>query len=305
MAQGSYLEQIARRAVQDTPGLLPRRPRARALRATPPDEPVSAEQMPRPVSSGMPAADPIPSRAPTPIGATPWVSIEPETPSEPAASVVSEAVATPSRAGVVPEVIHGDAPPARDATSQTRPAGRIQQPPEREDFTVADAPTLAPPPPSLEPRRPAVPQRNIAVVPDPLAVALAAAVRWTASDNERPGPIAAARVQRERPAGRGGPAAVPPRAIRGRDAAAPPPHDDAPPVRRDPRADPVAATSDHRSAPAPAAERFAGVHIGSVEVQILAPSVQPAIARRPGVSSGTPAAPLTRGLSSAIGLHQS
>jgi hypothetical protein len=299
MTHGSYLEQIARRAVQNTPGLLPPRGLARALRATPLEEPVSAERRPLTESSGLPPADPVPPSA--------SVSIAPETPPERAASARSEASPTLSRASVVPEGIPGGAPPSRDPASQTRPADRAQQPLENEGLAAA-APPPAASPRSIGPRQPAARQRNIAVAPDPLAVALAAAARWTSSDDARPDAIAAARVERERGVGRDEPAFVAPREIRGRDTAAPPaPPDDAPPpVRRASRSEVVAATPDHRSAPAPAAERFAGVHIGSVEVQILAPPPVPLpVARRPAVSSGVPATPLTRGLTSAIGLRQS
>ncbi|MBK8211890.1 MAG: hypothetical protein IPK78_20045 [Rhodospirillales bacterium] len=229
------------------------------------------------------------------------MSVEPETQPEPAALAVIETSSSPSGAGA--GVIPGDASPAPDAASETRPIDRMQQRPGSEPLAVASAsgtePMATPP---IEPRRPMAPRRNIAVAPDPLAVALAAAVRWTSSDDERPDPNAVAPRQRERP---GAPAFVPPRETHRREAPAPP--GDAPPrVVRAPRAEVVAAKPDHRPAPAPAAERFAGVHIGSVEVQILSPTpVQPPVARPPAVPSAAPAPPLARGLTSAIGLLQS
>jgi hypothetical protein len=301
MARGAYLERLARRAVQATPGLMPPRRLVRALPATAPDPPLAPARAPSAASLG-PDADSIPRPAPMPIAAPP-ARVEPQTRSEPtipAAIALSPPLAD---AGVVPGLGGSVDPidaPTPIAAPDTPPAEKVQPQPA-DPLIVATAPRMerkatAP----LEPRRSMPPDRNIAVAPDPLAVALATAVRWASSDEDRPAPIAANGPERARPAttsakpGRAVPAPTAPEADqRSRVGLAPP-------------AGGIAAAPDgRRSAAAP--ERFAGIHIGSVEVQILSPPPPspPPVARTPAASSAGPVKPLARGLTSAIGLRQS
>jgi hypothetical protein len=167
------------------------------------------------------------------------------------------------------------------------------------------------------------PRRNAPIAPDPLAVALAAAVRWTSSDARsaligRRAQAAATSPEHKRSATLaadsdepvGGPAhetppretpalELPARKMPARDA----------PARATPsvRAESVVTAPRERSAPAPAAEPATRVHIGSIEVHMLpAPeAVAQKISRPQAVSSAAPAAPLARGLTSSIGLRQS
>jgi hypothetical protein len=172
-----------------------------------------------------------------------------------------------------------------------------------------------------EARRPMPPTRTVLVAPDPLAVALAAAVRWTSSD-ERSSPIiptAPTRSDQEHHAGEGTrevePVAdharkTPPRERPAR--AMQPPHADAvAAMPRGPLSLPSPAASPRPAAVhetrSPAAERFTGIHIGSLEVQILPPPapVTSPVQRRSVTLGVAPAASLARGFTSAIGLRQS
>jgi hypothetical protein len=303
MARDSYLGQIARRAVLDAPGLLPPRRIERALPVTPLDKPASTVHMPAAKSSHMPVVDHAPPRAPTRVDAPPSASVELETRPELAASAVNETSPMATRSGVVSSVIPVAASPTRDAAPQLRPADREQQPPGGESLAATTtAPGVEPVATvPIEPRRPMAPRRNIAVAPDPLAIALATAVRWTSSDDERAGskPAAPAKRPAMESAGRSEPSmAVLPETHR-RERLAPP--GDVPPrVPPGPRVQAIAGTPDDRSAPTPAGDRIARVHIGSGEVQILTPP-----GARPPVSSAPVPAPLARGLTSAIGLRQS
>jgi hypothetical protein len=166
-------------------------------------------------------------------------------------------------------------------------------------------------------RRWPIPQgRNVQVAPNPFAVALTAAMRWTSS-NEQPDPIGAtrsARVQHARDAVHAsepmsGPARATPREPPTR-ATQPPRGDAVAATHRGPHsaATPeVPARPAQRETPEPADQRFTGIHIGSLEVQILPPPeavIQP-VHGRSVASNAAPAAPLARGFTSAIGLRQS
>src|SRR5262245_39656268 len=185
MARGSYLDQIAWRAVQDTPALLPPRRRVRATPVAAPDHPLTVPQVPSVPSPTTPAADPIPPRMAATIGAPASASADQHLGPEPSSPDVVESSPSPPRAVGVPDALPVE--PAPDPVVDVKPIHEIP-PPQREPVAAAAKPTepFAPPPP--RPRRPPEPRRNIAVAPDPLAVALAAAVRWTSSDDERPVP---------------------------------------------------------------------------------------------------------------------
>jgi hypothetical protein len=230
----------------------------------------------------------------------------------PPAHATVPASAPPPVDGVQPHAVpHHDVPSATRTVEETSPADPIQSPSRREPSAVAgDRTTGAMAGTPGDPRRPMPSRRNVPVAPDPLAVTLAAAMRWTSSD-ERPTPIvprAAPHAERD----------VEPVAGARRET---PRRDPAAPVTQAPRAEAVAATARgplslpspaaspgpaSRPTPPPAAERFTGVHIGSLEVQILSPPelVTPPIARPPAASKAV-LTPLARGFTSSIGLRQS
>lgn len=313
MSRGTYLQQIARRAIQDTPRLLRPRRLMRAPRATPPDEPVLAARVPVAVLSNVSAVDPTPPLAPAPVGPTRASSAKPRMAPEPIAPSVTAASAPPSGADFVPAIHRRDSSSASDAAEESVPGDKIQRLPPMEPSPIPPAhrtPPIAKEP--TEPRRPMAPRRNVPDAPDPLAVALAAAVRWTSSE-ERPDPIAATRPAHERPATeadhREEPIVGAARETPSRDtpSRATPPRDLPARVTPVPRAEAVAAIPGDRSTPASTAERFTGIHIGSVEVHILPPPepVAPPVPRPRAVSTVRPVTPLARGLSSSIGLRQS
>lgn len=138
-----------------------------------------------------------------------------------------------------------------------------------------------------------MPRRNVSAQPDPLAMALAAAMRWVATDEE---PKAAGRppTGNAPPPARGEamiamvapPVAAPPPALR------PAVRDDPGPA---PSRDPASATPDATAG---------GVHIGSVEIQIV-PAHEPPPRPAPAVAPRAVVAPLSRGFTSPIGLRQS
>ncbi len=314
MARGTYLQQIARRAVLDTPGAL--RPRRRPYPVTPVDDAAPGWPV---VSARTPELD----GAQAPAGAATAVAAEPLAHAAPDDGA--------DRPSVRDDRIATAAAPARGAPASTAP------------------PT--PSPPAVTPRRSAVLRGGVPIAPDPLAIALAAAIRWAASE-ERSDTSAAVRAEPERaappdPTVDGAPAAVrrpaPPDAsaheqLDRRSSSAPPrpaidprapvvpaprapvvtaPRERAPSVQppAEPRArrpgSPVTAAAPPaarpRAATDPDAAPFTGIHIGSVEVQILPPAepMAPPAVTRPTAVSPAPSGPLARGLTSTIGLRQS
>lgn len=313
MSRGTYLQRIARRAIQDTPGVLRPRRSMRTLSASPPDEAPSALQSPAAVSSTrLPAADPVQPRASAPVGRFPPSIAPPEIAAQPAAHATVSVSLPPPVAGVDTHAVpRRDVPSAARAVEETSAADIIQRPSRREPSAVAGDRTteaIARTPGGARRRMPS--RRNVPVAPDPFAATLAAAVRWTSSD-ERPTPIApraTAHSERE----------IEPVA---RDLRETPPRDPPAGVTQAPRAEAVAATprgplslpssaaspgAASRATPAPAAERFTGIHIGSLEVQILTPPEMPTPpAARPPAASNAVLTPLARGFTSSIGMRQS
>jgi hypothetical protein len=138
-----------------------------------------------------------------------------------------------------------------------------------------DAEPIAPEPSASEAWAP--------IEPDPVAAALVAAVRWTSSEPTAPPPARAAEPAMVRPPIRDGRPAPVERQAQG-------------PGRPDAAA----------AAPARTTERFADVHIGSIEVEISPPPE----AREPETAKAAPETPraavipLTRKVTSHYGLHQ-
>lgn len=162
----------------------------------------------------------------------------------------------------------------------------------------------------IAPRR-ALPRRNVAAAPDPLALALAAAVRWTSS--AEPVDREASEIERDRSAT--------PRA-RGASLPSSPANE---PIAREtvgatvaPAQPPAPSNSRHlaragleapRVPAMPLPEnRFTGVHIGSVDVQIVSaaePAARPVVRAPVASNRPSPQGPLARGLTSPFGLRQS
>jgi hypothetical protein len=223
--------------------------------------------------------------------------------------------------------------PVRPRADFVFDAPRRVLPPTKNPTGTSPAPSQ----PRTEPSRVAVPPdtESIAVerltspapiaddrvsTPDPFAMALAAAVRWTSSDPEPLAPMQRAHAAVPvRPAARSAvvqtprespPPATPAPTTRGRATGgetAPTMPTPAMPTRAivpAPRQTPAGAP---RATP-PSTERFTGIHIGAVDVQILPPPdpVKPPAAA-PAASRPKPAtaSQLARGLTSSIGLRQS
>jgi hypothetical protein len=318
MSRGTYLQRIARRAIQDTPGLLRPRRVVRTLPAPPPDDEAASALMPAAVSARMPAADPVQPPISAPVAPSAPSGAPPAIASQPAAhALVAASAPLPVPDVAPPAVPRRDVPFAPRAVDETSTVDTIQRPSRMEPPAVArdrrTEPIVSAP---GQARRPVPPTRKILVAPDPLEVALAAAVRWTSSD-ERPSPtapIAPTRSEREHHAGEGTREVGP---VAGRERETPPRERPAR-AKQAPRAEADAATprglltlpspgSAPHATPSPAADRFTGIHIGSLEVQILPPPalVTPPVQRRSLPLSVAPPAPLARGFTSAIGLRQS
>jgi len=310
MARGSYLEQIASRAVPDTRFLRPRRP-VLAPFPVPPDQAVPAAQVAFAVA---PAATP---GAPSPLGAaTPLdpLSPPPAHPSlrpEPAPVVAATSTSPVGESAVVSP---HDPSPATDPSRRTAPPATLG-----EGAPAKPSVAVTPPSPEQVAKTPAAtrgriaPPRHVPAAPDPLALALATAVRWTSSD-EMPDAIA----RRPQPE-------LPPTKPAGRDRSPAGPARETAPLRAasrlEPSSPPVSPTTRPPSPEVPAgpqeratralavegaAPEAAGIHIGSVEVQILAPPpVAPPVPRPTAAARAAPPGPLARGLASAIGLRQS
>ena len=197
MAGGSYLQRIAQRSVQGTPlGLRP--PRAMRGLSEPARE---IPAPPAPIAGAVRA--PIAASMETPSAAhldahvraaapSPRHDVEPMPPSMPRETIAVDS-ARPSLAPPVP-----DRPVASLPAPAVEPA--VPDPaPSSTTYTPAPVVANAPPPTSAEPPRDprrTMSRRNVSVAPDPLAVALAAAVRWSSSD-EAPTPVAAIRADHE------------------------------------------------------------------------------------------------------------
>lgn len=321
MSRGSYLWRTANRAVQHEPAIVPPRRFARALPVTPPEgpQPIATPRPPVPANVPPPrAAEHVHQQQSVPAVATRNEElVAPEFPITP--PIVNARPSRP-RADFVFEASRRALSPTRNATEEI--PGGMHAPPAATELLPMGAPfnteSIA-----LEPSEPPRLIANARVsAPDPLAVALAAAVRWTSSD---PAPIAASRSahaasaapltsresivhsSREPP-----PPATPARAPVTPERAMRAPVIPAPEtVLSSERHAPVptlrAALAFTSHDPARATERFTGIHIGTVEVEIL-PSpdpVKPPVASTPAPPSVGASTQLARGLTSSIGLRQS
>jgi hypothetical protein len=301
----SYLTSIAQRAAGRGSTLRPQR-LLYAPSAAPPDLPAverTGADVATPASAV--ATDDLPA-ATAPLAAPPAVGLVPKdfqrsmTPSAPPARPKSGGPRESREQAVIEET----APPA---------VNHPRTEPSAIDATLKDEPTTVP-----AATRPSPPARRRALrpadpLPDPLALALASAIRWTSS-SDSPHPIAVVpgvpapreteTVHAETPLQRpsSGPLAAP------RQTAAPAKAPHTPVASRPapaivtPRGLP--ADSPSRSAPAPA-RQFSRIHIASVEVRVQAPAAPtPSPARVTAASSSAPATPLARGFTSSIGLRQ-
>jgi hypothetical protein len=303
VARGSYLRRMAHRAAPHAPTIVPPRRFGRALSVAPPDEPqpIATSPLPTPAHAPPPATHDLDRPLSVPAVATRDEQVASKVPTT--VPIVTGHPVRP-RADFVFDAPRRPLSRAPNATNEIPLGTHAHTEPLRtearlEPGSVAHEP-LGPPPPTAQSRGPA---------PNPLAVALAAAVRWTASD--------AAPLARSRSA-------------HAASGAHPPVRE---PIVQSPREPAPLATSSQQTpvaltparparamaSPSPNAlavtprtaatttERFTGVHIGSVEVEILPPPdpVQPPVASPPAPPSvGTPTQ-LSRGLTSSIGLRQS
>ena len=306
MARGSYLEQIASRAAQDARFLRPRGP-ALAPFPVPPHKAVPTAQVPFAVAPAAPPGAPSPLGAPTPLDPLPPPHAHPSLGPEPAPVVAATSTSPVNESAVVSP--HGPSP-AMDPSRRTALPAKLG-----EGAPAKPSAAITPPRPEQIAKTPAAargriaPPRHVPAAPDPLALALATAVRWTSSD-EMPDAIA----RRPQPE-------LPPTEPAGRDRSPARPARETAPLRAasrlEPSSPPVSPTTRPPSPEAPAgpqeratralavegaAPEAAGIHIGSVEVQILAP---PPVPRPTAAARAAPPGPLARGLASAIGLRQS
>lgn len=327
MPPRSYLRRAAYRAVPDAPGLVPPRRVTRALSPSVSDEtPLAAAPRSHvPANELPPLAAPRPPTAPNEPSPHPAQHVDPPrdlptvvTPvavSAPATPILPSPAVRP-RADFVFDSPRRTLPSTRTATDDT-PAANVQTESPRIETETGTRPTA--------PARAAAVPRSVGAFapgarPDPLAAALAAAVRWTASDPAAMIPSRPPRAVEIPPAtaasavdisGRPAPAAGSPRQAAVAPAFPAPARVAAIPQPSIlPRAmvspsQPVAAVTTHASAAA--VERFTGIHIGSVQVEILPPPVPLTSppAAPPAVPRATPASQLARGLTSSIGLRQS
>lgn len=332
MARAGYIARIARRAAASAPApLRPRRVPAR-LPGDGVTEEASAETeayataapgfahllgspdlstvvAPRSTSAPAVAVAPPPvsaARATPPAAPLPSAVTEPGPASGRARRARSKARERDREAGG--ETIALPSPGARTKPAIAEPVAARFSTPERvlDPAKSSDAGRSHPRPAATTAfaRASALPQRNVPAGPDPLALALAAAVRWTTSD-ERPTPRAAAPVvaqapSTDAPARREEPPTTPP------VDASPPVTARATPSTIVPRAVATAPRAPRSTTPAPPAAKGSGVHIGSLHVEVL-PAPQPTARepRRDPVAAPTASEPLARGLTSHIGLRQS
>ena len=296
MSRGSYLGLLARRVGPNPPGFAPPKflpgesPVAafedEGLPSRPAHPTASSPSAPRrPEPSPEPAAPPanapsLPARpGPTPVSQAPSEDPDPE----PAASRVPAPAPRPPRAP------GPERSPADFVFEAPRRLVRPQWPavdegPRDERAAAAphdakvDAEPIAPEPSASEAWAP--------IEPDPVAAALVAAVRWTSSEPPAPPPARAAEPAMVRPPIRDGR----PAPVERHDQGAGQP-------------DPARQTA---AAPATTTERFADVHIGSIEVEISSPpeAQERETAKAAPETPRAPVIPLTRKFTSHYGLHQ-
>ena len=323
MARG-YLSRVAERALPDRQPLRPPRHVTSAL-------PLAAPEAPRPIA---PSATALPVvAAPTAPEIAPPALVPPAPPS------ASTTATSASRADAVPDAAAVPAPvPAPTTRHVVRPAADFvfetparMSPGRRPAAESERATTTSAMPGAAIPETAASPRLRSSVVPpvDPIATALAAALRWTSSPEPSSGQtttgavggtnVAQPAVQPARPnVSRAGsergkmkretrPRAVLASTTRAQEGVPrPPSRAELSPTQVVAReAAPAARPSTSRQSTT--TERSSGVHIGSVEVHILPPpEAKPA---PPTTPHGTEAVPkvsrLARDLTSAIGLRQS
>jgi hypothetical protein len=309
VARGSYLQEIARRATHEPRGSLrPQRLVENAL---------------------LPREGPIPA-LPSRETRRPQASLRPTTttrarelPPTSDVPIVPQAIApVTAGAGVAADPVGvAISPPETSLRETVQPPPRRPPPPPERRFSepesaapVRDDRTAPGPPPAEEhapkatgeqrmPRRePSTLRRMAPTAPDPLAVALAAAVRWTSSD--APVGMTPARGAAGDAQPRDGRASLPrlerpPRPAPEAAAARPRRTDPGAPVPRTPPAADTHVMPERAPADSPAS-----VHIGSIEVTLLSAPEPPAPTPTRAAPAPAPASPLARGLTSMIGMRQ-
>jgi hypothetical protein len=299
---GSYLQRIVSRATADGSGTL--RPR-RLIYPSSPVPPAESPPAPLITAAGAPIPPDVPSASPPAVAlaSPPSAVTSRESPAQPAApaptspSTASVAAAAGPAAADSPRVTV-----AKEGQASTRPVDETMPTEQPRAEPAASSTTTNDPVRSPgEPHRATALRRDTRPAPDPLALALAAAVRWTSS-GERSETVA---TSPGRPVD-------PPAAITPSDApsllSAEVPREEPGTAQPSPyhaltTARPPAAERQAPSAP----RRFGGVHIGSIEVRVQPPSAPapPPVPPPHAPSSTAPAIPLARGLTSSLGLRQS
>jgi hypothetical protein len=303
MPRESYLRETADRLLQRVPVIMPPRrvsrtldlsstdapepmaPRRTFLPATVPGLP-SVAHVEEP-SADTPRAEPIKPVAVKP----PAAAAPPEAAITPAAAMAPAAPARLSRpqADFVFESPLLRRPPLHVHSATANGSGATQAQQDLSKSTVPEAPA---------PEAPAVHQadsRTRLAAADPLAIALAAAARWTSSDTE---PTAA----HTPPMTVGGQPIPGASTVRSSYELTPAIREASSSLRLPGRDAPVAS---HESVSP--AEHFTGVHIGSVEIEILPPpdAAKPPVALPAAAPAARAVTPLARGFTSSIGLRQS
>ena len=282
MSTPRYLARLADRATRSLDAVCPPRWAGRLL-----------AELPEPIPS-------IPIlRTPPPVAAIPSPPeslASPDAPAKTVSAPAPRAIESTSQRSAAP--VPAEAIAAVVAPPRERP---------RADFVFAAPRRTAPREEMREPRAPAKP--NASPQHDPLA-ALAAAVRWTSSDSTTPErdifdapepvstqPSPAASPQTPVPV-----VAVTTHAAPARISPTPTRRVNQDRTSEQPRETTREPTRATPTAVATAPDRFTSIHIGSVEVEIVAP---PPASAEPAAAAPAPLAPLARGLSTSIGLRQS